>query len=201
MKKIGIFGGTFDPIHIGHLILADRSREQFALDSILIVPAAMPPHKPGKVISPSEARFEMVNAAVQGSNGLAACDIEIHRSGTSYTVDTMRELHQRYPDTEFYLLIGGDNLKDFGKWREPVEIARLAKLCVAGRPGQLLDYNALAPPLSQEQVQEIQKGTIHMPLLDISSREIRSRVKAGLSINYIVPQAVQDVIRRKGLYL
>src|SRR5438552_2972171 len=135
MRKLGIFGGTFDPVHLGHLVLADQSRQQLDLDLVLLVPASTPPHKQGVAITPGKRRLEMLQLAVAGNSALAGSDIELTRGGVSYTVDTLRALRELHSDAELHLLIGADNLCDLASWRQADQLPALAQIAVARRPG------------------------------------------------------------------
>jgi nicotinate-nucleotide adenylyltransferase len=192
--RLGVFGGTFDPIHIAHLVLAEQAREQLRLDQVLFVPAAVPPHKIGKGISPPKVRLEMVELAVAGHPQFAVSDVELRRTGPSYTVDTLRYLRERHPTAEMFLLLGADSLLDFPNWREPDAILSLARLGVMNRHGASggVGYFDPRPP---ETV-----AAIEAPTLEISGTDIRNRVNEGRSIRYLVPAAVEAFIRAEKLY-
>src|SRR5437762_1312049 len=133
--RIGVFGGTFDPVHLAHLILAEQCREQARLDQVWFVPAARPPHKHEDELTPFERRVEMLQFAVAGQPAFRVEELEKDRPGPSYTVDTLEELRRRHADAEFWLVLGADTLQDLPQWYEPARIARLAGFLVAGRPG------------------------------------------------------------------
>jgi nicotinate-nucleotide adenylyltransferase len=185
--RIGIFGGTFDPPHTAHLVVAQEVHHRLALDRVLWVPAAIPPHKRDQPISPAAMRLEMVRAAIAGDNRFEATDLELRRDGPSYTVDTLRELQATRPDDQLFLILGADQLAELATWREPHEIRRLATLVGFARAGD-------APP-DAEGVRILQ-----IPRLDISSTELRRRVGAGEPVSYLVPPGVDTVIRRERLY-
>ncbi|HET9982880.1 MAG TPA: nicotinate-nucleotide adenylyltransferase [Longimicrobiales bacterium] len=185
-----MFGGTFDPPHLGHLIVAQDAHARLDLDRVLFVPAAVPPHKRGRPLSPAPLRLEMVRAAVAADPRFAVDDLELRRAGPSYTVDTLRELRRRDPDTELFLLIGADQFRDFGTWREPQEIARLATLVMLTRAG----VSAAAPGL------ELPHRTLEVTRIDLSATDVRRRVAAGEPIRYLVPDGVEEIIRREALY-
>lgn len=192
VRSVGMFGGTFDPIHIGHLLLAERAREELGLDRILFVPANIPPHKrSGRLIAPPECRIEMLRLATDSNAAFEISTHEIDREGVSYTVDTLRHFEALRPEARFTLLIGGDNAGDFRTWREPEQIVRLATVAVWARPGS-------------EMPSELLPGTgyhrIDAPLLDISSTDIRRRVAERRSIRYMVTDAVGEYIARNELY-
>ncbi|MDZ7269995.1 MAG: nicotinate-nucleotide adenylyltransferase [candidate division KSB1 bacterium] len=192
--RLGLFGGTFDPIHIAHLIVAEWVREEMGLDRVLFVPAALPPHKTDRMLSPAWQRLAMVRLATAGSPWFEASDLEIRRGGVSYTIETVRALRQQYKlqPHELFLIIGSDSLKDMGSWREPESIFAESAVVVVPRPG--FDPSE-APP------QFASKATlIAAPLVEISSSEIRERVRSGKSIRYLVPPGVERLINEHGLY-
>ena len=180
----GILGGSFDPIHHGHLILARAALEELGLDRILFIPANRSPHKTDTKPATAQDRFAMLQLAIEGEPGFEASDLELHRPPPSYTVETLRELRSRHPDDEFTLLIGADNVAKFDTWREPDEIRRLARLAVLDRANHETPH---ACPLVRR-------------LVDISSTDIRARVAAGRSIRYLTPDSVCDYIASEGLY-
>ena len=182
--RIGIFGGSFDPIHHGHLILARAAREELGLDRIVFVPANMSPHKTDIRPATAEDRWKMVNLAIRGEDGFAAIDIELRRPAPSYTIDTLRDLRAAQPDAEFVLLIGADNVAKFYTWREPQEIRRLAPIAVLDRAGHETAHD----------------WPVVRRLIDISATDIRARVAAGRSIRYLTPDSVCDYITDQGLY-
>jgi nicotinate-nucleotide adenylyltransferase len=182
--RLGIFGGSFDPIHHGHLILARAALEELGLERILFIPANMSPHKTETKPATAEDRLAMLQLAIEGEPDFEACDLELHRPPPSYTVETLRELKNRHADDEFTLLIGADNVAKFDTWREQDEIRRLANLAVLDRAG------ADAP----------HDWPVVRRLVDISSTDIRARVADGRSIRYLTPDKVCDYIAAHGLY-
>ena len=194
--RLGVFGGTFDPIHLAHLVLAEQAREQLQLDQVLFVPALIPPHKMTRTLSPPKVRLEMVELAVAGHANFAVSDLELRRSGPSYTVDTLRTLREQHPQVELFLLLGGDSLVDFPSWREPAEILSLAKLGVMKREG------ASSPKDPSGWEKELAKNVsfIEAPLLEISGTDLRRRVKEHRSIRYLVPASIEAFIDAQGLY-
>lgn len=191
--KIGIFGGTFDPIHHGHLIVAEYVREHARLDRVIFIPADISPHKQNANPAPSKDRMAMLREAIRPNPFFESADVEIARGGVSYTVETLRTLRQRNPTDELYLLIGADNLADFLSWREPGEIVRLAQIIVMNRPG----FRRVSPDsvLLRSVIQ------CDVPAIDISATEIRRRLVKGLPISYLVPPAVAKYIARHHLYI
>jgi nicotinate-nucleotide adenylyltransferase len=194
LRKIGLFGGTFDPIHTGHLLLAESVLGDAGLDSILFVPASIPPHKPEGAASKAEDRLAMVRLAIDGNPGFRVSDIELRRTGASYTVYTLAELQASddWTEVEWFLILGVDMLADLPNWRNPDEIVRRAALLVMERPG--FESQTIQMPYSRA------ASFVRTPLLDISSTQIRKRIREGLSIRYWVPADVDTYIREKGLY-
>ncbi len=188
--RLGIFGGTFDPPHLGHLIVAQDACSALRLDGVLFVLAASPPHKQGRAHTPAAVRLEMLDAATAGDPRLRTSDVELRRDGPSYTVDTLRQLAADNPAAELFLLIGADQAREFGTWREPDEIARLATVVALSREGEA------APPEPDRPWMR----WLPVTRIDISATDIRRRVAAGEPIRYLVPSAVDTIIRREGLY-
>jgi nicotinate-nucleotide adenylyltransferase len=190
--RIGLLGGTFDPPHLGHLLLAEAAREALALDRVVFVPARMPPHKRGRRVTPPATRLALLRAALRGS-GFAVSTVELDRPGPSYTVDTLERIAARGVPAELFLLVGADSLADLPTWREPERILSLARLAVAARPG------AAAPPrLARRFARRI--VALGNPAVAIASSDLRARVAAGRSIRYLVPPSVERAIARLGLY-
>jgi nicotinate-nucleotide adenylyltransferase len=189
MRSIGVFGGTFDPPHLGHLIVAADVCVALELDRLLFIPAAVPPHKLAQVEATAEQRLEMVRAAVRGDARFEVDDLELRRPGPSFTVDTLHTLRTRFPESRLYFLIGADALREIHSWREPEEVARLAQLIVFARDGQQ------APTMHG-----ISAQPVPVTRVDISASEIRRRVRAGIPIRYLVPDAVREIIERENLY-
>jgi nicotinate-nucleotide adenylyltransferase len=200
--RTGIFGGTFDPIHCGHLILAEQCREACRLDRVLFVPAGQPPHKSDRQITPGKQRLEMVDLAIAGHASFTASNIELERPGPSYSVDTLEELARQNPDDELFFLIGSDSLTDLPYWYQPQRVASLATLVVATRPGnERPDVEPLRAVIGPEAVQRLLEHLVEIPLVEISSSLVRKRVAQGQSIRYLVPRAVECYIEIHTLYL
>jgi len=187
--RLGVFGGAFDPPHLGHLVAASEVAAALALDRVVWVPAALHPFKRGRVGAPPELRLEMVRAAIAGDPRFAADGVELEREGPSYTVDTLRALHARHPGAELFFVTGADNLRELHLWHEPDEVVRLARLVVVGRGGEGVPEGARYPAQA-----------VRIPRIDLSSTEVRRRVGAGETIRYLVPDAVAALIERHGLY-
>ena len=193
--KVGILGGTFNPIHAGHLILAEEVREKLKLDKIIFVPTYLPPHKDNSDIAPAGARLDMVKTATRGNRFFSVSDSEIKRNGRSYTIDTLREFKKIYPQDELYFIIGSDLLKYLDDWKDLSEIVKMVKFIVATRPGFPLEDISTYVASRQTGV-----STVEIRAVDISGFEIRRAVKEGRSFRYLVPEAVFNYINKKRLY-
>jgi len=195
--RVGILGGTFNPPHLGHLICAQEAYLQLKLDRVTLIPARIPPHKPVDDEPGPEHRLELCRVAVGGDDRFDVSDVEIRREGPSYTVDTLELLHSREPESELFLIVGGDIAAGLPSWREPERVLSLATLAVAGRRGT-----------SRAEVDDALSGLpggeraefFHMPTIGIASTVLRRRVRAGESIRYYVPDAVVGYIDRHRLY-
>lgn len=199
--RIGIFGGTFNPVHYGHLLLAESCREQRGLDEVWFMPAAVPPHKQDLQLVDAAQRLEMLKLAAGGNEAFHVSDLEWKRGGVSYTVDTLEAIHAERPDAELYLLIGADTLADLPNWRDPRRVCELALPTAVCRPGSgELDYEPLAAFVEPSRLARLRELRVEMPLIGISSRELRARVAAGKSIRYQVPRAVEKFIETARLY-
>jgi nicotinate-nucleotide adenylyltransferase len=185
LKKIGIYGGTFDPVHHAHLILARDALETLGLDEVIFVPAAISPLRKSAPVASSELRLAMLRAAIQGQPKFAADDCELCRPPPSYTIDTVEEIRQRNNDTAIYCLIGEDNVDRLTQWHRFAELEKMVHFVVLDRRGQPAShcYRVIDRKI------------------DISATEIRTRVASGRSIRYLVPSTVEEIIRREKLYL
>jgi nicotinate-nucleotide adenylyltransferase len=184
LKTIGIFGGTFDPIHHGHLILARDAIEQLRLEELIFIPAAMSPHKLGKAPATADARVEMLRAAIEGEPGFCLDTLELERPAPSFAVDTIEALRVRYSDARFVYLIGEDNVARLSSWHRFDELSKMVQFAVLDRSGL---KTAHPYPTVRRHV-------------DISATDIRNRVARGLSIRYLVPPAVEKIIEARQLY-
>lgn len=199
--RIGIFGGTFDPVHYGHLILAEQCREQGRLDEVWFVPAPRPPQKAEEALTRFEQRVEMLALALAGNAAFRIDELEKERSGPSYTVDTLTELHRRHPAHEFFLLIGSDTLADLPHWYEPQRVVQLASLLVTHRPQhEVMPVEDLRSRLRLPASVSLRMEVVETPLIDIASRDLRRRAAAGRSLRYFLPRAVEIYIQDKKLY-
>ncbi|MBR2696445.1 MAG: nicotinate-nucleotide adenylyltransferase [Parasporobacterium sp.] len=196
--KIGIMGGTFDPIHYGHLILAETAYDRFNMDKVLIMPAGDPYFKADRGVSADEDRAEMVKLAIQGNPHFEFSDLELAREGDTYTVDTLTILREQYPSDDLYLIVGSDTLFQMEKWYKPQEIFNLAKILSSSRNIEVSELNDQMDYLRKKFSAKI--VNLYMPNIDISSTDIRDKVKHGMSVRYFLPDSVIDYIHEKGLY-
>jgi nicotinate-nucleotide adenylyltransferase len=195
---MGILGGTFDPIHVGHLILAEEACTRLELSQIVFVPAGQPPHKRDQAIADPAHRLAMVHLAIADNPHFSVSRVDVDRCGPSYTVDTIRLFRDAWgADAEIYFLIGSDSLAELPTWHQPERLMRMCHVVAMGRPGHRVDLGALERllPGAAALIQ-----VVDIPALDISSTDIRRRVHEGRSIRYLVPQAVVCYIEEHGLY-
>lgn len=190
--NIGLFGGSFNPPHTAHCIVAETVQDQFGLDAIWWIPSHRPPHKGAEELASSAHRLAMTERVTASHPAFEACDIEIRREGVSYTVETLRTLQAEQPDVSFQLIIGSDSLRDFGTWHCPDEIIERVPVIVYKRPGAI---SSVVEPRFANQVR-----FADAPLLEIAGTEIRARHRRGRSIRYFVPDTVRDYIKTHGLY-
>ena len=204
-ERIGLLGGTFDPIHLGHLIVAEEARTRLSLDRLLFVPSRQPWRKAGREIAPEADRLAMVRLAVEGNPGFEVSLVDLERAGPSYSVDTVCDVRATLsPEAELYFILGYDALMDLPHWHAPDELARITRLVTVIRPGYALDWSPLeqAIPEAREAV-TLYRGQcwkLETPEIGISSTEVRQRVAAGRSIRYWVPDLVAEYIQQQGLY-
>lgn len=197
--KIGILGGTFDPIHMAHLILAETARDKFDLDKVLIMPAGEPYFKDLNAVSDDDYRANMVKLAIDGNDKFEFSDIELLREGNTYTVDTLLKLKEDFPNDEFFLIVGSDTLYQIENWKDPAKVLELATIVIASRSavGEDIQYKI-------HELEDAFPGSkferLNMLNIDISSTNIRAKVKNNVSIKYLVPDAVLDFIEKNGLY-
>lgn len=203
-RQIVLFGGTFDPVHHGHLIAAQNLAEKRAIDRIVLVPAADPPHK-AHAHAGGRDRLEMLRLATAGDAAFELSDIELTRTGPSYTLDTIVELRRRGgDDLAVHWVLGADMLADLPNWHRAAELVTMAEFIVLPRPPWHLEIEAilqsLAARLGRDAADRLRRGVVELPLIDISSSDIRRRVRQGRSIRYLVPEPVRRYIRAHGLY-
>ena len=190
-RRVGVFGGTFDPPHRGHSIVAAEVMEALELDRLLWVPAGIPPHKQGRRVTPAESRRRMVAAAIANHPGFELCDLELERDGVSYTVDTLRQLGSAHPGWSLFLILGADLLKGFARWKDPGAIRRMAQLVAITRDAMPMPPGSAVGP-----------GVRIVPVtpVDISSSEIRRRVAGGKAVSTMVATQVMSIIESERLY-
>ncbi len=189
--KIGIFGGTFDPVHQGHLIIAEQVREQLQFDRIWMMPAASPPHKQGETVTDSRHRLRMLQLAIKGNPFLEISTVELDHEGLSYTYDTMRWLKEHHPEHQYAFIIGADMVEYLPHWHRVDELLHMIPFVAVGRRGYSLE-NPLPSTTSIELVE--------IPLIDVSSSMIREKVRRGESVRYLVPEEVEAYIKEHRLY-
>jgi nicotinate-nucleotide adenylyltransferase len=201
MRRVGLFGGTFDPPHLGHLVVAQWALDRLKLDRVLFIPSGTPPHKLGRPVTPAADRVAMTRLAVRGNRAFEVSTLEARRRGSSYTVDTLRALRARSGETRVFLLIGEDSLEQFHTWREPESILELATLAVAPRGGRPAHSTRHARRPGQGAAVPSRRFVwLDSPLILISSSEIRRRSRQGRSLRYLVPEPVAAYIARHRLY-
>jgi nicotinate-nucleotide adenylyltransferase len=203
--RIGVFGGSFDPVHLGHLVAAECCREQAALDRVIFVPAAVPPHKQDRLLAPFEHRLEMLRLATGGHDAFTISTVELDRGGVSYTVDTLADLAAAHPGAELRLVLGPDALADLPTWREPAQILDLALPLAVERESlddvaSLVADARLAALLGRERLALVVAERIRMPAIGIRATALRAAVAAGRSIRFLTPRAVERYIATHGLY-
>jgi nicotinate-nucleotide adenylyltransferase len=217
--RLGVLGGTFNPIHNGHLAIARQTREALGLDRILFIPTNDPPHKPHQGLAPAKDRYEMVRLAIGSDPLFVISDIELRRSGTSYSIDTVRQLQHEYgPESELFFLIGLDAFLDFPTWHEPETLLTLCSFVVISRPGlsfQALSTLPLLPPLLQQALLDLDRGVnsrltvpmgthslicLRLPPSDVSASGIRSKFKQGFPTANLLPPQVESYILQHHIY-
>jgi len=199
--RLGIFGGSFDPVHYGHLLLAEICLEEQQLDRVLFLPAATPPHKVKGLHSSPSQRVEMLRLAIAGHTGFDISTYEIDRGGVNYTADTLEAMQAAEPGAELFFLMGGDSLKDLPSWRDPERLLRIATPLVVGRVGSPTpDFEVLQPFVSAERLSMFQKHQVVSPLIELSSTDIRDRAMQQQSIRFRTPRAVETYIQTQKLY-
>lgn len=196
--RLGVIGGTFDPPHDAHLVLAQNALAQLELDRVLFVPAGQPPHKPDQPLTAVQHRLAMLEAALADNSGFQLSRVDVERPGPHYTVDMLAVLKGQYPDTALFFLMGGDSLSEFIRWRDPAGILERARLGVMQRPGWEPDLASLS-----ERLPGIEERLVWLdaPHLEISGTDLRRRVSQGLPIRYLVPASVECYVHGHRLYL
>jgi nicotinate-nucleotide adenylyltransferase len=201
VMRLGIFGGTFDPVHLGHLVLAESCREACRLDRVLFLPSAVAPHKSNVACTPSKNRVEMLELATAGNEHFTVSRHETDRGGVNYTVDTLRHFRREMPEAELFFLMGADMLGDLPNWREAAVVCELSTV-VAVRRGGLgaPGFDCLAKIIPAERIEIFRRCDVEMPSIETSGTDIRRRIAEGRSIRYLTPAAVEQYILSHGLY-
>ena len=200
--RIGILGGTFNPIHIGHLIMAESARETFGLSKILFIPCAIPPHKKASDLAAPKLRLQMLERALAGNPNFSACDMEIVRGGKSYSYDTLKELRAAHgPKDRFFFIIGADSLEQILSWHRIRELMKLCRFIVVERPqDEAKPAREILRKMSRADRRYFGEYILNAFPIGVSSRQIRERLRRGLSVRYLVPEAVEVFLARTGLY-
>ncbi len=188
-SRIGLFGGSFNPIHLGHLIMAEQARNQLRLDQVLIAPAAQPPHKSGQDLAPIADRMSMVQLAISDNDGLTCSDLDIGDAEPSFTWRLLERLRDRYPKADLWFIMGGDSLAEFSTWARPDRILELARIAVVERPGHVFERGGLKSV-----------DLVKAPLCAISSTSIRSMIRDRATVRYLLPDQVRGYIEEHALY-
>jgi len=199
--KIGLFGGTFDPIHVGHLISAENVREIYGLDKIIFIPSAQPPHKRLSAVTPAKWRLKMVQLAIQHNPFFKYSSIEIDKPGVSYTIETIQEFRKQYSKKELFFIVGSDSLFEMHAWYRIEDLVRLCEFIFVHRPGYALWEDQLKRlKLPSKVLKVLMKHPVQMDPIGVSSSEIRKRIAEGRSIRYLLPEKVQKLIFEKKIY-
>jgi len=196
--SIGIMGGTFNPIHMGHLIISEYIREELNIDYICFIPTGNPPHKRGEFILDGKKRYELVHEAINDNKNFTISDIEVNRKGFSYSIDTIRHIMEKYPEDDISFIIGSDKLFELPTWKDIDELIRLVKFILYDRGDYSEDEICRQIDLLQESGYVINR--IKGPRIDISSSLVRKRISNNLSVKYLIPKQVEWIIEKEGLY-
>ena len=195
-ESIGLIGGTFDPIHIGHLVIAERAQEQLELDAVVFLPAGLPPHKQDESHTEPEHRLAMTRLAIAGYRQFRLSDRDVRPDRASFTVELLRDVKAENPEANLTFIVGADSLRDFATWKDPEGIVRISRLAVAARPDVVLSDDIY------DQVRGLREAVdwIESPLLDISATDLRDRIARNLSVRNLVPDDVLEYIEHHALY-
>lgn len=191
MRRIGLYGGSFNPVHMGHVLVAQAALEELGLERVIFIPASQSPFKPDQALAPARVRLQMLRLALAGRSEFEVDPLEIERGGVSYTIDTVRQFTERLPDARFYYLIGADHVSQLPRWRDSADLARLLEFVVVGRPGE--PAAELPGPFQGQALRGFPIG--------LSASQIRERVSRGQPVDILVGAAVSEVIRNNRLYL
>lgn len=200
--RVGVMGGSFDPVHVGHVAIAEEAREAFGLGRVIFVPAAEPPHKGCGTSAGGAERLEMVRLAIGGNPHFSVSEIEMRREGPSYTIDTLREIGRMQPEWAVYFIVGADSLAELHTWHRAEELVREFEFIIVGRPGTVeLSLEELAGRFGEEVAAKLDAGYLRGGIVDVSATEIRERIRAGRSVRYLVGRDVERYIMLRGLYM
>lgn len=202
-RNIGVLGGSFNPVHVGHLMMAQGAVDALNLEKVLFVPAGHPPHKDLATLADATHRLRMLRLAIEGNSRFEASEIELRRQGPSYTIDTMRHLRQEYGEgCGLYFIIGADSIQELPLWKDVATLVLLCKIVPLSRPGERSgdEIQHLAQAVGEQNARELLGRLLRIPLVDVSSSDIRRRIAAGLSIRYLVPEPVRLYIEENHLY-
>ncbi len=202
MNRIGLFGGTFDPIHFGHLIVARSAAELLGLERVIFLPSVRPPHKTDERLTEASHRAAMVRLAIEGEPGIEFNDYDLNRPGRTYTIETVQYFQSLFGQaSEMYWIIGSDSLTELGGWRRAAELVDLCRIITASRGGASVSgLDRLRNVLTEPQIEKLHRGILPTPVIDISSTDVRRRVNEGRSIRFLVPESVRAYIESHGLY-
>lgn len=200
--RIGLYGGSFDPIHLGHVRIARAVAEALDLQRVIFLPSSAPPHKQGQTLLDPIHRLAMVKLAIEGASDFEVSDFDLSRGGPTYTIDTIAHFRQTLgPSAELYWIIGADSLAELPTWHRADELVDTCRIVTAGRGGSApTDWAVLRERLSDRQIATLQAGVVETPLIDVSSTDVRARVRAHRPIRSLVPEAVATYIEQRGLY-
>jgi nicotinate-nucleotide adenylyltransferase len=201
IERIGVFGGSFDPVHMGHLTIAQDAVEQLELDRLIFVPAAIPPHKQGKTLADGQQRFEMLQLATEDNLRFEVSDMELQRGGISYTFDTMRQIQFEHPGAELFFIVGLDSLTILHSWKNVEQLFEICTVVPFARGGEDPAKVAEQIQLSKDWKTKLLERMIRIHEIEISASEIRMRLAEGLSIRYLVPPEVEMYIAEHGIYV
>ncbi len=200
-ERIGIFGGSFDPVHVGHLWIGEAASEQLRLDRLLWIPTATQPLKPEGPVAGNEQRLEMLRLAVAGREGHVVDDRELRRNGVSYTLETVKELRREHPEATLLLIIGSDSLQSIRRWHRPEELLGEVELAVVRRGGEPpIDFSVLDGLVEPERIDAFRRDVLRMPVIELSSSDIRRRLEQGRGVRHLVPRAVEAYLAANRVY-
>ena len=199
--KIGVLGGSFNPIHSGHIMMGLAAKERLSLEVVILVPAKHPPHKKEKELAKAEDRLRMTELAAEKYQGFVVSDVELKRKETSYTINTIKQLQREFPQAEMYFIIGADTIVELPSWKDIDELTELCRFVAISREGSSKkDFDCLADIFSKEKIEKLKKLFLEVQPIAVSATEIREKVARGESITGLVPREVEDYIIEKGLY-